>query len=373
MTALNKITLVFRDPALEADYAARSFPRIRSQGRIAIILGMALYLLYATLDQWLVPPEHQARVWLIRFAALALTTVVLVVSFTPYFERRCRLLLAAVGLNAGIGILGMLTQMPQASVAHYYPGLVLVTFFTYNFVGTRFIYAVCVDIALIVGYNLILATMDAPLYFSASHNFFIISANLIGGTAGYLQEYQHRQLFLRERTLEAERQEHLERSLHDRLTGLPNRELLHDRIAQAIAHAQRDDTTHAAYFVDLDNFKRLNDEAGHQLGDAVLKEVAAHLKAAMRDTDTVARLGGDEFFVLAFGIRTQTDATSHANALIHAVKSANRKIQEKIPVSASIGICLIPYPGATVADVIRRADHAMYLAKQAGKDQCAIA
>lgn len=374
MTALNRFTLVFRDASLEADYAAKSFPRTRTQGRVAIMLAIPLYLLYGVVDHWLLSPENQHQALVIRCTALLVPVMVFLVSFTPHFERCSRVLLALIGLAGGIGILCTLPLLPADHIAHYYPGLVLMVFFTYNLVGTRFVYAVLVDVFLLAGYNLVVAQLaDPPLLVQASHNYFIICANLIGGAAGYLAEYQHRQLFLRERTLERERQEHLDRSLHDSLTGLANRELLHDRIGQMLAHAQRDGSRHAGYYIDLDGFKRLNDEAGHEVGDALLKEVANQIKGVTRGTDTVARLGGDEFFVLAFGIHSEDEASKHAAVLIKTIRLASLNIQDKIPVTASIGVCLIPYDGANVENILRRADHAMYTAKKAGKDRYAFA
>lgn len=364
----------FRDPRLEREFTAHRHSRMMQQGRIAIVLGISLYLLYGLLDQWFVPPEHQARVWAIRVAALCVPVTVYLLIPTSLFARAGNLMLALVGLAAGVGFLGMFWLIPLDSLSLYYPGLVLATFFTYNLVGTRFAYALAVDLVLVIAYNLFFAFGQGwPLPVLVSHDFFIISANLIGGAAGYLQEYQQRLLFLRERELARERQEHLDRSLHDRLTGLPNRELLHDRITQALAHSARDGSSHAGYFIDLDGFKKINDEFGHEVGDRALKAVARQLVDATRETDTVSRLGGDEFFVLVFGVGVGADATRQADRMLAAIKAADPAFPPNCALSASIGICLIPSHAGTVSDIISRADQAMYRAKKAGKNRHAVA
>lgn len=369
MDTLNSLTLAFRDAGLERAFGWRMHARTLQQGRIAIIVGVIVYVLYGVLDQWFVPPEYRQRVWAIRLTALCVPTTVFLLTFTRWFERISHLSLALVGLAAGVGLLGMFLLIPLDSISLYYPGIVLATFFTYNLVGTRFAYALCVDVFLFLSYNLIFAVWKGyPVPILVSHDFIIISANLIGGASGYLKEYQERQLFLRERELEEERQNHLKRSLHDRLTGLPNRELLYDRIQQALKHTHRDCSCHAGFFIDLDGFKPINDEYGHEVGDLALRAVAARLSDAMRDTDTVARLGGDEFFVLAIGIGSVSDAMRQADRMLALIKTARVGIPS-VELSASIGICPFPYEGATVEDIIRRADQAMYLAKKAGKDR----
>jgi diguanylate cyclase (GGDEF)-like protein len=202
-----------------------------------------------------------------------------------------------------------------------------------------------------------------------SQNFFMISANLIGGAAGYLSEYQRRQLFLREQQLDLERQLHLERSLHDRLTGLPNRDLLNDRIHQALALARRDLARHAGFFVDLDGFKNLNDQLGHENGDVALREVARRLAASMRETDTISRLGGDEFFLLVQDIGSCDSAAHFAEKIITLIEEPIPGLPVDTKLSASIGICLFPQLGfvATPEAIIHCADLAMYRAKAAGK------
>lgn len=374
VTALNPLTLTFRDTALEKAFKSHTYAGTLQQGRIAIIVGVIIYLLFGILDQWLVPAEHRAHVWAIRLAALCVPATVFVLMYTPWFARASNLLLASVGLAAGVGLLGMFLLLPLDSLLHYYPGMVLAAFFTYNLVGTRFIHALCVDVALLVGYNIVFAVWKGhPLPMLLSHDFFIICANLIGGGAGYLQEYQRRQLFLRELELEKQRQEHLNRSLHDGLTGLANRELLYDRMTQALAHAYREGIGHAAFYIDLDGFKRINDQLGHAAGDLALKSVAANLCAAMRDTDTVARVGGDEFVVLGYGLGSMADAMMQADKMLSCVKTAIPGIAQTLPLSASIGVCQFPFAGATVADIIRSADDAMFRAKRAGKDRIAVA
>jgi diguanylate cyclase (GGDEF)-like protein len=252
--------------------------------------------------------------------------------------------------------------------------LVLVTFYTYNFVGTRFVFALCVDLLLLLIYNQLFGNMlHYPPHILAGHDFFIISANLIGGSAGYLAEMGRKNLFLREQELEEQRQYHQMRALHDGLTGLPNRELLYDRISQAMAKAHREGSIHCGIFLDLDGFKEINDTLSHEVGDHVLRQVGQSLLAAVRGIDTVARIGGDEFFVLALNIGTEQAAGNLAKKLVQELAKPLPGIPENTGLGVSIGVCLFPYPGMTVSDMIHRADEAMYQVKNHGKGSFAFA
>lgn len=375
MTSRHPLTLAFSDPELEQSYLDASVERERIQGRAAIIVGTLVYLAYGILDHWLVPEPARGSIWAIRLSLLSVPLVVYWASYTSAFKAHRHPMLASVGLAAGVGIIAMLTYLPVESAAYFYPGLVLVTFYTYNFVGTRFIHALCVDIGLVLAYNVVFGGFhDYPLHVLASHDFFILSANLIGGTAGYLNEKQKRLLFLRERELNEERKRHLARALHDPLTGLPNRELLQDRLEQALVRARREEDSFCGYFIDLDGFKGINDHLGHEFGDRVLCEIAGRLRKTVRESDTIARLGGDEFFYLAHGIKTEGDAATLAEKLMSAIETAMQRFPDERPVSASIGMCLFPYPGlSNVSDIIRRADHAMYRAKLGGKGMAVLA
>lgn len=155
---------------------------------------------------------------------------------------------------------------------------------------------------------------------------------------------------------------------YDALTDLPNRLLFHDRLAHALTQAQRRDGGVALLCLDLDRFKDVNDTLGHKLGDELLRNVAARLRASVRDSDTVARLGGDEFAIV------QTDPVQPAGA----VALANRVLAELslpydlqghqvVVVAASIGIALAPRDGADADTLMRNADLAMYRAKANGR------
>jgi len=374
MIAMHPLTLSFRNTELEASYNVASLPHDRIHGRTAMIVGSIVYLLYGLLDTWVVPKEDMSTIWTIRLTTLIAAVVVFLVSFTPAFDRNRHLLLASTGFAAGMGLIVMLATLTVESAPNFYPGLVLATFYTYNFVGTRFVYALCVDLSLFLCYNVIFGHFQHyPLEVLARHDFFIVSANLIGGIAGYLTEKQRRMLFLRERELDEERTMHLNRSLHDALTGLPNRDLLYDRLEHAAAMAQREDDTCCAMFIDLDGFKQVNDKLGHDAGDRVLKTVAQRLREAVRDSDTVARLGGDEFFVIVYGIDSVAEARAFGDKLIASISDPLPGVPAELAISASIGICLFPYQGMTVADTIRRADEAMYKAKTGGKSACVLA
>jgi diguanylate cyclase (GGDEF)-like protein/PAS domain S-box-containing protein len=180
--------------------------------------------------------------------------------------------------------------------------------------------------------------------------------------------------FIRDITERRQHEAHIQhQATHDSLTGLPNRWLLRDRLAQALAQAQRHGTKVAVMLLDLDNFKLINDSLGHLEGDAVLREVAGRLKTVLRREDTVARFGGDEFMVLLTDVRRETDLASVAGNIL---KTFSQPIQTReghtLNTSTSIGIALYPQDGADEETLVRYADMAMYEAKQSGRNTYAF-
>jgi diguanylate cyclase (GGDEF)-like protein len=155
----------------------------------------------------------------------------------------------------------------------------------------------------------------------------------------------------------------------DELTGLPNRMLLMDRLMQAIAHARRCQSRVAVLFLDLDNFKLVNDSYGHAAGDAVLCHVAACLTAAVREEDTVSRHGGDEFLILLPEIDTLADAGIIAGKLLAALAEPLRIGEHDVALAACIGISVFPDDASDAVMLIEHADAAMYQAKGNG-DGC---
>ena len=162
-------------------------------------------------------------------------------------------------------------------------------------------------------------------------------------------------------------------ALHDALTGLPNRVLFLDRLAQAILRAQRSQPTSCAavLFLDLDRFKLVNDSLGHHVGDRLLIAVARRLESALRPGDTVARLGGDEFTILLDNVCDAREATLIAERVQHTLQDPFHLDGRELVVAASIGIALAD-PDADPADVMRDADVAMYRAKADGKGRHAV-
>jgi len=158
----------------------------------------------------------------------------------------------------------------------------------------------------------------------------------------------------------------------DPLTQLPNRALLIDRCAHVMASARRRGSRLALLFLDLDQFKPINDSLGHALGDEVLKTVAQRLTAAVREADTVSRYGGDEFLILLSEVSQPSDAEAIAGKLIAALAEPCRVGGHVLQLSASIGISLYPDDGGDIELLIRRADNAMYRAKRHGPGRCAI-
>ncbi|MBS1209445.1 MAG: diguanylate phosphodiesterase [Proteobacteria bacterium] len=159
---------------------------------------------------------------------------------------------------------------------------------------------------------------------------------------------------------------------HDQLTNLPNRALFADRLQQALSLARRDHTHLALFFVDLDEFKSVNDRFGHGIGDLLLQEVAQRLHACLRESDTAGRIGGDEFVILLPALGTMQDAWHVAEKIRSAMAEPFILDRQTIRISASIGIACHPEHGDTDTVLWTAADVAMYAAKEAGGNRVAF-
>jgi len=193
---------------------------------------------------------------------------------------------------------------------------------------------------------------------------FAMSGNPIFDDEDHFLGYHGVATDITDRIRSAERYRHL--AYHDPLTGLPNRRLLADRLEQAIVQARRRNALVAVMLLDLDDFKIINDSAGHAVGDAVLASIAHRLRTAVRESDTVARVGGDEFVVLLPEVDSREAAGSIAAKIVDAVREPVHTQEHEYVLGVSVGIALFPNDGDTGDRLLQRADSTMYLAKQSG-------
>ncbi|MGK0523857.1 MAG: diguanylate cyclase (GGDEF)-like protein/PAS domain S-box-containing protein [Pseudomonadales bacterium] len=161
----------------------------------------------------------------------------------------------------------------------------------------------------------------------------------------------------------------LQRATHDQLTGLANRVLFEDRLKQAIYQAQRDGLMVAVVFIDLDNFKLINDTMGHAIGDMLLREIGRRLETHLRKHDTKARLGGDEFAVILDRLFRPEDAISIVQNLGDALRQPTRLKGRELTVTTSMGVSVFPADGRNTETLLMHADTAMYQAKSAGRNR----
>lgn len=190
-----------------------------------------------------------------------------------------------------------------------------------------------------------------------------VDANLLARSLRYAIE-RHRMIAQLRRAREVER--HM--ANHDVLTGLPNRQLFYERLGQAITHARREEKSVAVMFLDLDDFKLLNDTLGHEVGDRLLKAVAERLRKVLRETDTAARLGGDEFTLILYGTNGPEEPARMAQRVLDAIAEPFQLDNNDLFATGSVGISIFPHDGDDVETMVRNADMAMYRAKASGKN-----
>jgi len=186
------------------------------------------------------------------------------------------------------------------------------------------------------------------------------------GYVGYIQDITRQKQI--QHLLEKQRQKLAYLAHHDTLTDLPNRTLFKDRLSQAIVLAKRNKQKFALLFIDLDQFKQINDSLGHDIGDAVLIQASKRFKGCIREEDTLARLGGDEFTIILKNIHSTHDISYITDKILNIIKEPITISMHNLYVTSSIGISI--YPDDTTSDVnlIKYADVAMYKAKEEGRN-----
>ncbi len=194
-----------------------------------------------------------------------------------------------------------------------------------------------------------------------------LSISVVRNLAGKITNYVGMYTDITARKKEEERLQYL--ATHDPLTNLPNRILFNDRLNQALARAQRNRRLVGLLFIDLDGFKAINDNFGHERGDHLLQAVARRLSGSVRHSDTVARVGGDEFTGLMEELTNVQSASGVAEKILASIGKPFQVGDNQILISASIGISIYPIDGGTGEILLRKADIALYRAKAMGKNR----
>jgi len=206
--------------------------------------------------------------------------------------------------------------------------------------------------------------LRSPSWWNKTHTLATLSgalASIVGALCWVI--LLRRQVAERTRDLRASERRFRHLAHHDSLTGVPNRAWFHERAAKAIEQASHNGQTVGLLLLDLDHFKSVNDTLGHDAGDALLRVLAERLNSSVRKADTVARLGGDEFAVLLADVNNGDDVETVATKVLAAICRPVLVKNREIPMSASIGFSVFPEDGATVTELLRSADLAMYGSK----------
>jgi len=215
---------------------------------------------------------------------------------------------------------------------------------------------------------------DGSTFLIMSYSSQIIQGGKVTGVRGFLVDITEREQAVEKhlQSITQTAEQHEYQAHHHPLTGLPNRLLLYARLEHSIQHVKREKEHGAVLFLDLDDFKKINDSLGHSAGDMVLKEVAQRLQRHSREVDTVAHLGGDEFVIVLQSAHSVRDAESRAQQILETLSEPILYGEKGLHVSVSIGIAEFDGDCDSIEDLLECADVAMYKAKEAGKNCCQL-
>lgn len=360
----------FRNAGLEKEFNTFNLPILKQEVRVGVVVACLSCILVSLMEP--LNPSSSAWVSILIAAIIGISSLIIVyeTTFLQVFEKYHQLIVMAGVIVAMLAICLKINFYPDFSISHYLPLLMLMTIWMFSISGLSFTYAIiCGQVFYLFIYLTFLIGGDISQADFIASIYYMVVSYFLGAVLSFNKEIQSRKIFLAHKELEQEKQHHHYKSLHDLLTQLPNRELLEDRLDQAISLSARSHIKCAGLFIDLDKFKTINDQYGHLVGDLYLKEVASRLQDITREADTLARIGGDEFFLLMLDVKNEETALK-----------LSRKIQDNLNeyfiladkiklkgLGASVGICMLPYTNCSPSDIINSADKAMYHVKQLGK------
>ena len=360
----------FKSAALENAYDQFNVPFLKQEVRAGVIIGILSWLLVALMEPMNTPASAYISIFIPTIFATSFLAMVYHATYLNEFKSYHQPLILLGVLATIFSVCIKIKFYPDFPIPHYMPVIMFITIWMFAVSGLSLNYSIVVGL-FFYAFVYIAFLMDAALSSVdvITATYYMVISYFMGAVIGIHQEVQSRKIFLAHKELELEKQHHHHKSLHDLLTQLPNRELLEDRMQQAISLSARNHIKCAGLFIDLDKFKTINDQYGHLIGDLYLKEVASRLQDITREADTIARIGGDEFFILMLDVKDEETALE-LSCKIHHSLSEYFILADKIKIKglgASVGISMFPFASCTPAIIINRADKAMYQVKQLDK------
>jgi diguanylate cyclase (GGDEF)-like protein len=364
----------FKQAALENQFNQFNVPFLKQQVRVGVIIGVLAWLLIALMEPLNTLSSAYLSIFFTTLFATSSLALVYRATYSNLFERYHQPIILLGVLATIVSVSVKIKFYPDFEISHYMPGLMFITIWMFSISGLSLKYAVMIGLLFYAFvYVSFLMYADISRVDLITAIYYMVISYFMGAVIAVHREIQSRKIFLMHKELKQQKHHHQHKSLHDSLTQLPNRDLLEDRLEQAINTSARNKMLCAGLFIDLDKFKSINDKYGHLVGDLYLKEIAKRLQNITRDADTLARVGGDEFFLLLLDIKNEETALELSrkiqdNLNEHFILADKIKLRG---LGASIGICMFPYPNCTPGAIINRADKAMYQMKRLGKKQLA--
>ncbi len=374
MSIIDRLHIKFENSELEKEF--RDFYLKSSINYIRFALGIELFLyaIFGILDSYIIP-EIKRQVWIIRFFIVCpVIGIFLMLSYVERLQKLIYFFVSIIIIVAGLGIVLMIFMARPSGSYLYYGGLILIPIFGCTFSRILYSYGVISSMVVIITYEIFFVlTKDVPFYIFVNNNFFLLSATFLSMVSGYTIELYVRKNFLQLKTIEHDRSKLLELnkelenlSILDHLTGLYNRRYMEIKVKEAILLLKKTGMAVSFLFMDLDNFKQINDSYGHDFGDIILKEVAHIIKDSLRKQDMAFRYGGDEFCIL-FIESNILDTIKIGERLLSTIKEY--KFKDKVRLNFSGGCLQVDHTIGNFDSLLKKADVLLYKAKSLGKSR----
>lgn len=380
----NIFKLVFSDHTLEKKFKEESFQQLLLQRRMFLMLGIIIYFLFSILDYKIfdTTPEKAHLFLIIRTAISILGIIALFSSFSQkwvqYFETN---LIITLTISA-LGIIWMAILTIGAVYYSYASGLIILLLFIYTF-SLPFKKAIYLGWGAILSYNILVFLFHEKIELPLWYNFFLVNANIVGMFFAFYLERKNRDNFLLNQKLTSAYNEIQKLSLTDALTGAKNRRYFQKVIQEDLENLNQlfkeniiqkravKDTFYGLLLIDIDHFKDVNDQLGHNAGDRFLKQFTELIIANIRTDDTLIRWGGEEFLVILKNTQIESIikiATTIKNRIADHPFSYDQS-ENKIHKTCSIGAIPFPFGDLSLENTIKIADHGLYYAKNHGRNR----